>query len=55
MLRSQTQTVDIAQKAAELKWALVGYVCRMPNELWAKIITQLKPHNSKRRRSRHRL
>jgi endonuclease/exonuclease/phosphatase family metal-dependent hydrolase len=53
-LRSKTQIIDVARKAAKLKWDWAGHVCRMPSELWAKTATEWQPDNSKRRRGRPR-
>ena len=53
-LRSKTQIVDVAQKAANLKWDWAGHVNRMPNELWTKIITLTDRTRRHRGRPRRR-
>lgn len=53
-LRSMTQITDAGRTACKLKWDWAGHVCRMPDELWAKITTEWKPNNSKGRPGRPR-
>ncbi|KAJ2954579.1 hypothetical protein O0L34_g2871 [Tuta absoluta] len=54
ILRSKTKISDAAHSAAKLKWDWAGHVCRMPDELWAKITTLWQPPTSRRRRGRPR-
>lgn len=54
LLRSKTQIADVGVKAAKLKWDWAGHVCRMPDELWARITTLWRPPDVKRQRGRPR-
>ncbi|KAJ8714787.1 hypothetical protein PYW08_004768 [Mythimna loreyi] len=53
-LRSKTQIVDVAQKAAQLKWDWAGHVCRMSSELWARKTQDWCPDTATRGRGRPR-
>lgn len=50
----RSQPIDVDRKAAKLKRDLARQVCRMPSEIWAKITTNWKPRDSKRRSVRPR-
>ncbi|KAJ8715750.1 hypothetical protein PYW07_010232 [Mythimna separata] len=54
ILRSKTQIIDVAQKAAQLKWDWAGHVCRMPIERWASKTQGWCPETARRGRGRPR-